>query len=450
MEIPSKVMRTRTLLAALIAVSFFTLNAWASQHNMPSTPSSAVTAVARQRIPIAEYYPLAEYHNGLAAFDHAKSPQERANGLMWIQRAADQNLAMAQEVLGEIYLHGRGVPQNTAMALKWLRKAAERGGPAAQLQLGSLYEAGDVIPENDARAYYWFAIAAKPVHSDFNIYNIAQMRAIAKKHLAAVSAALTPAQRETIDQEVATWEPKPSVAFNAVAPTTSEPSSTSDTTIPLNWVPIIIGKMAGLQAAEQQKEWHGKPAPSFSGAFRDLPSALTVTHLRVPNSFWVAKLDTMMSVAQRLKAENKKIDPSGLKLQTTLKFNFNSERVYVYGNAGKLTYTCEGKGALNIDDLSRALKSPRLLLKGMDLDQRMQYLHLTGALTPRILAQPGVTLLEYWSPACPDCFAERDALLKFVRRHPHSLERWITVDTSLRQMSSAKLKDSRHPVRSKL
>jgi len=204
----SEVTRSRTALAALMVVGLLALVGCASQPNMPSTPSAAVMAAARQGNPIAEY------HVGLAAFDHAKSPQERANGFMWIQRAADQKLAMAQYFLGYIYLNGQGVPQNTAIALKWIHQAAEYGAPAAQLELGNLYEAGDVVPENDARAYFWFAAAAKSVHSDVTIYNIAQVRAFAKKHLANVSAALTPTERKKIDHKVAAWEPKPSAPYN--------------------------------------------------------------------------------------------------------------------------------------------------------------------------------------------------------------------------------------------
>lgn len=211
-------MHRRSLLAALIVVSLSALSGCASQSNMPSRPSLAVQGAA------GDGNPIAEYHVGLAAFDRARSAHERANGLAWIHRAADQNLAMAQYFLGTIYMKGQGVPQNTSMALKWINKAAERGAPAAQLELGNLYEAGDVIPEDDARAYFWFSVLARPVHSNITIYNIAKLRAIAENHLADVSAALTRAQREEIDQRVAAWKPKPSVPYNGIVPLGSHPN----------------------------------------------------------------------------------------------------------------------------------------------------------------------------------------------------------------------------------
>lgn len=82
-----------------------------------------------------------------------------------ILRAANQNLAMAQDFMGTIYLDGRGVPQSTAVALKWLNRAADYGAPAAQLQLGNMYAAGEVVPTDNARAYFWFSVLARPVHS---------------------------------------------------------------------------------------------------------------------------------------------------------------------------------------------------------------------------------------------------------------------------------------------
>ncbi len=208
MTMRSRAMSWRTLATALTASGFAMLGSCASQPGMINRPGPAILAAARQGNPIAEY------QVGLAAIQHAHSARERANGLAWIRHAADQNLTMAQDYMGEAYLQGHGVPQNTVVALKWLHRAAERGGPAAQLQLGNLYESGDIVRVDDARAYFWFAVAAKPVRSDVTIYNIAQVRAIAEKDLSRVSAGLTPAQRESIMQRVAAWQPKPSAPFN--------------------------------------------------------------------------------------------------------------------------------------------------------------------------------------------------------------------------------------------
>jgi hypothetical protein len=141
----------------------------------------------------------------------------RTAGAIWVQRAADQNLAIAQARLGLMYLYGDGVRQNTSLALTWTRKAADRGAPAAQLLLGRLYSAGgNLVPLDNTEAYYWDSIAAKPVVSNVYIFNISQVRDVARKRARTVSLVLTAAQRADIDQRVAAWAPIPSVPYNGV------------------------------------------------------------------------------------------------------------------------------------------------------------------------------------------------------------------------------------------
>ena len=59
-----------------------------------------------------------------------------ADGCERRRRKADAgNLAKAQDNLGWMYRHGRGVPQDDAEAIKWFRRAVENGYPAAQTNL---------------------------------------------------------------------------------------------------------------------------------------------------------------------------------------------------------------------------------------------------------------------------------------------------------------------------
>jgi hypothetical protein len=125
---------------------------------------------------------------------------------------------MAQARLGGIYMTGNGVPQDTAEALIWLRRAATRGAPAAQLQLGQLYAEGALVPVDKAKAYYWYSIAAKPVQSDVTIFDIDQVRSFARTRAQALSASLTPAQRASVSQEVAAWVPTHSVPYSGAVP----------------------------------------------------------------------------------------------------------------------------------------------------------------------------------------------------------------------------------------
>jgi hypothetical protein len=55
-----------------------------------------------------------------------------------------------------MYLFGDGVPQDYAEALKWLRKAANQGQATAQWRLGGMYYSGRGVPQNYVRAYMWY------------------------------------------------------------------------------------------------------------------------------------------------------------------------------------------------------------------------------------------------------------------------------------------------------
>lgn len=210
MKTPFEDKRKRHFLAALISACLFALSGCAFHPNVIRRPSTAVLLSADQGNPVAEYYV------GRADFDGATSSRERDNGLARIRHAANQNVAMAQDFMGRIYLEGRGVPQDTTVAIAWMNRAAEYGAPAAQLELGNLYAAGEVVPTDNARAYFWFSILARPVHSNVTIYNIVDVRAIAKRRMAQISAVLGSGQRDRIDRRVAAWHPKPGVAYSAV------------------------------------------------------------------------------------------------------------------------------------------------------------------------------------------------------------------------------------------
>jgi uncharacterized protein len=63
-------------------------------------------------------------------------------------------------MLGNIFYSGNGVPQNYAETVKWLRKAADQGLARAQSSLGSMYEDGKGVPWDYVQAHMWFNLAA--------------------------------------------------------------------------------------------------------------------------------------------------------------------------------------------------------------------------------------------------------------------------------------------------
>ena len=88
------------------------------------------------------------------------APAQQAEALQWMQRAADQKLAVAQAGLGAVYLAGRIVTADVPVALKWLRAAADQGLPYAQNHLGLVYANGWGVPANATEAVRWYQAAA--------------------------------------------------------------------------------------------------------------------------------------------------------------------------------------------------------------------------------------------------------------------------------------------------
>lgn len=201
-----------TITTTVLTLAALALPGCASQPRPIDTPRAVLRAASQGN-------PRSELNTGLDLLARSRTEskhaaRDRAAGVKWIQRAARGNLAIAQTWLGRMYLNGDAVPQNTALALKWLHRGAARGAPAAQMLLGNLYAAGRAVPLDDAQAYYWYSVAAKPVLSDVNITNIDEVRAIARRRVSVVAAALTPVERSAVDRQIAAWQPMPSVPYN--------------------------------------------------------------------------------------------------------------------------------------------------------------------------------------------------------------------------------------------
>ena len=71
-------------------------------------------------------------------------PQDDAEAVRWYRRAAEQDFANAQTLLGA----------------KWYRLAAEQGDATAQSNLGLMYARGEGVPEDNVLAYMWLNLAA--------------------------------------------------------------------------------------------------------------------------------------------------------------------------------------------------------------------------------------------------------------------------------------------------
>lgn len=75
--------------------------------------------------------------------------------------SAEEGDAVAQVLLGGMYLTGKYIPQDLVKAEKWFRKSALQGDAFAQFNLGMMYYKGRGLPQSDARAYMWLSSALK-------------------------------------------------------------------------------------------------------------------------------------------------------------------------------------------------------------------------------------------------------------------------------------------------
>jgi len=88
-------------------------------------------------------------------------PQDRDQAVIWLRRAAEQDLAAACFYLGLKHEFGNTVPRDVLLAAHWYRQAALQDLPMAQYQLGSLLLAGSGRAADPARAYAWLTLAAE-------------------------------------------------------------------------------------------------------------------------------------------------------------------------------------------------------------------------------------------------------------------------------------------------
>jgi hypothetical protein len=86
--------------------------------------------------------------------------KDYAEAVKWFREAAEQNNAVAQYNLGVGYASGQGVAKYYAEAVKWYRKAAEQNLAYAQYNLGICYAKGDGVAKDEVEAYKWWLLAA--------------------------------------------------------------------------------------------------------------------------------------------------------------------------------------------------------------------------------------------------------------------------------------------------
>jgi TPR repeat protein len=78
-----------------------------------------------------------------------------------LMRLAESGAAEAQNELGGVFRHGRGVAKDFKAAVKWFRRAADQGNPDAQDNLGLMYEHGMGVDKSEEEAVKLYRAAAE-------------------------------------------------------------------------------------------------------------------------------------------------------------------------------------------------------------------------------------------------------------------------------------------------
>ncbi|MDE2421591.1 MAG: sel1 repeat family protein [Gammaproteobacteria bacterium] len=93
-----------------------------------------------------------------------------------LRLAAEQGIADAQALLGQLLLDGQGVAVDQVEALQWFRVASESNYPMAINMVGRCIENGWGVEANPADAVGWYKRAAE-LGLDWGMYNYANMLA---------------------------------------------------------------------------------------------------------------------------------------------------------------------------------------------------------------------------------------------------------------------------------
>jgi TPR repeat protein len=114
----------------------------------------AIQDLSKQR------FPPAMYLAGLWETTGEHIPENLADGLTLIQKAAAKNYGPALYEIAIRQIDGRDLPKDAEKGLEMMRQASVLGSPLAQLYLGDKYETGSGVPRELDRARRYFRLCA--------------------------------------------------------------------------------------------------------------------------------------------------------------------------------------------------------------------------------------------------------------------------------------------------
>lgn len=108
--------------------------------------------------------PEAQFRVGMAYVDGTSLQRDMEKGLIWLERAAEDQHIPAQLALAEIYFNGQNINKDYLQALHWYNKAADAGSAEAQYHIGNIYKRGLGVKASNADAIKWYRLAAAKGH----------------------------------------------------------------------------------------------------------------------------------------------------------------------------------------------------------------------------------------------------------------------------------------------
>jgi TPR repeat protein len=105
-----------------------------------------------------------------------------------------------------MYRDGRGVPQDDAEAMKWALRAAEQNDAFGQFLVGAMYAEGRGARKDRVQAYKYFNLVA--AHADAGLA-VGALAAGARKTRDQVDSMMTPEQIAKAQKLSREWKPKP-------------------------------------------------------------------------------------------------------------------------------------------------------------------------------------------------------------------------------------------------
>ncbi len=79
----------------------------------------------------------------------------------WFERAAEHGSGDGALAIATCFYLGRGRPQDLAQAHRWYLEAAKSGDVGAQYLVATMFETGSGVDADDRLARYWYDVAAK-------------------------------------------------------------------------------------------------------------------------------------------------------------------------------------------------------------------------------------------------------------------------------------------------